>query len=530
MVHDTCLANARIIDGTGAPWFRGSVGVTDGTISTVTRRTPPDIDASNTVELEGMSIAPGFIDCHSHSDLELLDTPTLPPKIRQGVTTEILGQDGFSVAPIHSDKSSWQDRLSPLAGRTDEPWEWETVEEYFDCIDRAGTALNFGMLLGHGTLRFNVLGMDERAPSDEELERMRAHLREGLEQGALGLSTGLIYPPQAYASKEELGRLVGGLTTYGRPFVAHIRSEGRWIWDALDEFADIGKSETVPVHLSHYKLSGVEQQGKAHRSNSFIENARDRGIDFTAEQYPYTAGHTSLTAVLPPWVQSDTTEATKSILDDAEQRERIKRDVTEWRIEGWENVGALTGWDNVVVTNITDDGYAQFEGHLIAEMASSLQLDPLDAVCDLLLATDLDVGIIVHSMADEDVHDIMQNERVAVASDGIFGEHPHPRLFGTFPRVLGTYVRERNLVTLEEAIRKMTSLPARIMGLNRKGIIRPGMDADLVMFDPATVGSQADFDDPRQFPTGIEHVMVNGELVVFEGEVTDERPGEAIRA
>lgn len=530
--HDLILERARIVDGTGAPWFHGTIAVDDGKISVVTRNRNPELLGHTVVDIGENVVAPGFIDLHSHSDLELFKDPTLSPKLRQGITTEILGQDGFSMAPMYRDggPEEWTDHLSALAGDIETDWTWGSVEEYLDTIDEQGVAPNVGTLVGHGTVRYNTIGMTDRAPTDEELVEMAELVTEALEQGAMGFSTGLVYPPQVNASTEEVQALASRLTPYGRPFVAHIRSEGRWIWNALDEFVDIGADEDIPLHLSHYKVSGSDQQGKAGRANHLIEAARERGVDFTAEQYPYTAGNTMLSSVLPPWVHSDGPDEMLDSLEDVETRARMKRDIEEWNVGDWENPAARTGWENIVITDVDDPEYATYEGRDIATLADEHECDPVDIVCDVLVAEELGVSMILHSMSEEDVREIMANERVAVATDGLFGGRPHPRVYGTYPRVLGRYVRELNHLTLEEAVRKMTSLPARVIGLESKGIVREGMDADFVTFDPATVGSLADYDDPARYPHGIEQVLVDGRFAVQDGEVTDETPGKVIRA
>jgi len=528
---DICFENARVVDGTGAPWFCGSVAVADGRIRTVARGTDHGIAARETVDLDGSVLAPGFVDAHVHSDLRLFDEPTLPPKIRQGVTTEILGQDGFSMAPMHREggAAEWERHLGALDGATDREWTWGTTAEYLDAIEETGTAQNFGTLVGHGTVRYDVLGLSDRAPDADELDEMADLVTAALDRGALGLSTGLVYPPQANADTREIRALAARLAPYGRPFVAHVRSEGHWLWDALDEFAAVGAAADVPVHLSHYKLLGHEQHGKADRANRFIETCRDRGIDFTAEQYPYTAGNTALASVLPPWVHAGDRDATLARLRDADDRARMKRDIEGWRIDGWENAAGAIGWGNVTVTNLGADETAGYDGMAVADVADDRDVHPVDAVCDLLVAEDLGGNVLLHAMAEDDVREIMANERVAVASDGLFGEHPHPRLYGTFPRVLGRYVREENLLTVEAAVRKMTSLPARVVGLESKGILREGMDADLVAFDPATVGSDADYGTPDRYPRGIDHVLVDGTFVVRDGAVTGRTPGSALR-
>lgn len=528
---DTLITNARVVDGTGAPWFEGAVVIADGKLAAVTRESDPAIDAETTIDADGRVVCPGFIDTHSHSDMALFDDPTLAPKVRQGITTEILGQDGFSMAPMYRDGGvdEWSKQLGALAGQSDVAWTWGSVGDYLDAVEANGIGPNVGILVGHGTVRFDQLGMSDRAPTEEELAAMAELVTEGLEDGALGFSTGLIYTPCTYADTDEVRTLASRLEPFGRPFVAHVRSEGRWIWDALDEFVDIGAETNVPLHLSHFKVAGLEQHGTAGRATTLVEVARDRGVDFTAEQYPYTAASTMLSAVLPPWVHADGPEATIRQLSDEATRERIRRDIEEWRIDGWENIGALTGWDGVVVSSVESKDNADVEGMSVAALAERRNVDPVEAVCDLLIDEALAVSAVFHMMAERDVREILTTERVCVGTDGLFGGNPHPRVYGSYPRILGTYVREENLLSLEEAVRKMTSLPARIMGLDHKGIVRPGMDADLVVFDPVRVASRATYEKPRQYPQGIDHVIVGGEPVVRDGELTGETPGVAIR-
>jgi len=528
---DFLFKNARIVDGSGSPWFRGSVKINDGKITSVNKIKNPADSADAVLNLDGNILCPGFIDTHSHSDLVLFNS-LLEPKVRQGITTEILGQDGFSMAPMYPGGGSeqWRRQLRALTGQVDVNWSWESISEYLDAIETAGIVPNVGTLVGHGTVRFNVLGMDDRPPTDGELEEMAELVTEGLEEGAIGFSTGLVYTPCTYADRDEVQQLAAELQPYGRPFVAHIRSEGRWIWDALDEFVDIGAEEEIPLHLSHFKIAGTEQQGKAKRALHLVETARERGVDFTAEQYPYTAGSTMLSAALPPWVHSDGPDAVLQRLKNDQVRDRIHRDIEQWRIDGWENLGARTGWDNVIVANTESDDNTDLEGKSIATIANQRDIKATDVVCDLLLEEELGISIISHALAEEDVQEILTHEFVCIGTDGLFGGKPHPRLYGTYPRILGRYVRKKNLLSFEGAIRKMTSLPARIMGLKRKGFVRPGMDADLVVINPTRVGSNATFDNPRQYPEGIKKVLVNGELVYYDREMTGATPGTALRA
>jgi N-acyl-D-amino-acid deacylase len=537
MTVDLRIENGRVVDGTGSPWFDGSVAVDDGTIVAVAHGDEGGDgnereDAEYVVDAGGSVVCPGFIDTHSHSDLELFADPTLEPKVRQGITTEILGQDGFSMAPLRedSDVDAWQRHLSGLAGTFDEEWSWRSIGEYLDAIEANGVTPNVATLVGHGTVRYAVLGMADRAPDDEELIEMADLVTSGLEEGAIGLSTGLVYPPQVTADTEEVRRLAARLGPSGRPFVAHIRNERRHIWRALDEFLDIGAEEGIPLHVSHFKLPGEFLHGQADRAVTTLETARERGIDVTADQYPYLAGSTMLSNLLPPWVHANGPEALLERLQDSETRERIRRDIEEWRVEDWENRGPYTGWENVVVTNVDSEANAEVEGLSVAEIAERRGVDHVAAVCDVLVEEELSVSMILHQLREDDVREILRSELVMVGTDGLFGGRPHPRVYGTYPRILGRYVRTENLLSTEEAVRKTTALPARTMGLDRKGLVREGMDADLVVFDPVLIADRATYESPRQAPTGISHVIVDGVPVVDEGAITGEAPGEAIRA
>lgn len=531
MTFDVLIEEARVVDGTGAPWFRGAVGIQDGTIDSVIRGETDDVAAADRLAVEEAVVAPGFIDTHSHSDLRLFGEPVLAPKVRQGITTEILGQDGFSMAPMYrtDGAADWEDHLSGLNGRLEDDWMWGSASEYFDAIEETGVGPNVAMLVGHGTVRFNVIGMADREPSEAELAEMAGLVDEALAAGAIGFSTGLVYTPCIYATTKEVRTLAAELAAVGRPFVAHIRSERSAIWEALDEFIDIGADAGIPVHLSHFKLGGPPQHGNADRAKAVVETARERGVDFTVDQYPYTAGSTTLSWALPPWVHAEGPDQAVAYLTDDAARERIRRDIEEDRLDDWENPGAYSGWDNIVITHVPSAANEDLEGLSLAEIASQRGVDAVTALLDLLAAEELGVSIINHFLDETDVRELMAFERVNIATDGLFGGKPHPRVYGTYPRVLGTYVREIGLFSLEEAIRKMTSLPARAMGLQQKGVLRPGMDADLVVFDPETVASPATFDEPKQFPRGLPHVLVAGEFVVRDGETTGATPGRVIR-
>jgi len=518
---DKLLINGKIIDGTGSPWFRGWLALADGQIQKIGRDDPPTQTDAEVLDVNGAVICPGFIDTHSHSDLRLFTDPELSPKIRQGVTTEVLGQDGFSAAPMYrnEDIEQWKTHLSGLNGRIDQEWAWGSTVEYIDAIEEREISSNVATLVGHGTVRFNVLGMDDDDPTDEQLHQMADLVTEALSEGAIGFSTGLIYSPQAQASTKEVRLLASRLTPFGRPFVAHIRNESSEIWKALEEFIRIGETESIPIHLSHFKLAFPPQHRKAHRAIGILESARERQVDITADQYPYTAGSTTLTEVLPSWVHNGGPKATLGALQDTDDRNRIRQHI-EHRSERWQDV---------IVTSVASTENKNLEGNTIKDIADERGVSPATAIMDLLIEEELEVSKVTHMLHEEDVREILAFPGCCIATDGLFGGKPHPRTFGTYPRVLGHYVRDESLLRLEEAIRMMTSLPARAMGFRRKGIIRSGMDADLAVFNPAAISSNATYEKPRQYPDGISHVFVNGEYVVQDGSITGKRPGEVIR-
>jgi N-acyl-D-amino-acid deacylase len=528
MSLDVLLTNARVVDGTGAPWFRGSVGVAGGRIDHVGPETEPAVAADVVRDLDGLVVAPGFVDAHSHSDLALFSDPALEPKVRQGITTEVVGQDGLSMAPLAREKGlEWQRYLSAIVGTVDEEtWTWETTAEYLDAVDRAGPTVNVATLVGHGTVRNEVMGMSDRTATTEELAEMGDLVSRALEAGAVGLSTGLEYSPHRHADTREVRRLASQLAPSGRPFVAHIRSYSRDMWEALDEFVDVGASEEVPVHLSHFKL-GATKVGRRDRALALAEAARDRGVDFTADLYPYVPGNTMLLALLPAWVHVGGPDALLDRLRDPGERARIERDIAT-------NTGSWNfGWTDLVVSHVGSEANERYLGRTLADVAAAEDVSPVEAMCDLLVEEDLEVAMVALNDAEgatEDLRTVITDERVALGTDGIFAKRPHPRLHGTYPRMLGRYVRELNLLSLEETVRKMTSLPARIYNFERKGVLRPGMDADLVVFDPLTVGSRATVEDPADRPTGVVDVLVDGTFVVRDEELTEERPGAALRA
>ncbi len=530
-MYDTLLKRGRIVDGSGSPWFRGSVAIEDGRIEQIDRGRNSVITADKTCVVDDMVIAPGFIDSHSKSDAEPFRDGLLEPKIRQGITTEIVGHDGYSMAPFYrqDEFEEWSSILGGLKrGIDDDQWTWGSVGEYLEALDSLQLGPNIGTLVGHGTVRFSAMGGGDGTPTNEELESMRNLVADSIDEGALGVSTGLVYTPQVHATAEELRVLTQPLAAAGLPFVSHVRSQGRGIWDAIDELYRIGASHDIQVVHTHIQLSGSRQHGKADRVLTLMDNARECGVEVSANQHPYRAGSTKLSALLPPRLLAYTIQGLESKLRDTKVREQISHDINSWRLNDWENLAGLTGWDDVVVSSVSTSANRDLQGKSIAELAARRGEEPIDVVCDLLLEESFEVEVLLHKLHEDDIATFFADPRISICTDGLFGDHPHPRTYGTYPRIFEEFVRERNLLSLEEAVRKMTSLPAQTYGLENRGLIKEGFVADLVVFDPDTIRARATYDNPKQYPVGIEHVFVNGDQVIADGEPTDTRPGSVI--
>jgi len=521
---DLLIADASILDGTGAPAFRGTVGVTGDRIAAVLPPGTAEPQAARRIEAEGLVLAPGFVDVHQHSDLSPFTEPSMDSYLRQGVTTCVVGNCGSSAFPAEG-----VPELAALAGSRGLEASWRTFGEYLEAVEACRPALNVGALVGHGTLREAVLGADQRRPpTAEEAAEMRRLLASALEEGALGLSTGLIYAPGLHASTQEIVELAAGLARRGGIYVSHVRGEGEQVFEAVAECIEIGRRTGVPAHLSHLKVEGRTMWGRAAELLERIDEARAAGADVSADQYPYTAWETELAAVLPPWVSAPELGAA---LADPDARARLERAIEEGE-PGWESVGRSLGWDRVVLGSFPPE--PELSGRAIAELAAERGVRPVELICELLLR-DRFAGMLGHGMDEADVRTFLARPDVAVASDGIavspdgpLGAFAvHPRYYGTFTRVLGRYVREERLLPLETAVRKMTALPAERFGLAGRGRIEPGAFADLVLFDPGTVADRATYERPHAFAEGIRLVVVNGR-VAFDGE-PGERAGRALR-
>jgi N-acyl-D-amino-acid deacylase len=510
-VLDLMIADALVVDGTGAPAFAGGVGVAGDRIAWVGHEGQDPPAAVRRLDAGGTVLAPGFVDVHSHADLAPLVRPKMPSTIRQGVTTMVVGNCGSSPWPlagfaegielVYDDPAAW----SPPA--------WSGYGDYLDAIEAAGPAVNLATLVGHGTVRRQILGDGPRAPDAAELEQMRRLVREALEAGAFGLSTGLIYVPGIHASTDEVVALATEASACGGLYASHIRGEGRDLFTAVDEAIEIGRRAELPVHVSHLKCESSPVWGRAAELLERIHGAEDA----TGDQYPYAAWNSSLASLLPPWTSPSDLER---MARDPSGRERLQAAVERGE-PGFQSSVDGVGWEHIVIVGTKDE---RWRGQDVASIADEMGFEPFAAFVRLLVE-DPSTSCIGHAMDEDDVRTIIADPEVFVASDssscepsGPVGELPvHPREYGTFPRVLARYVREEGLLALEAAIRTMTSLPADRFGLGGRGRIEEGAVADLVVFDPSSIADEATFAAPHAFPSDIAAVIVNG-IVAWDGD------------
>lgn len=525
---DLLVTRGSIIDGTGAPARQGDVGVESGRIVVL----PPDSEAgaTRTVDAEGLVVTPGFVDVHTHSDLlggadPERDALRLAPVV-QGVTTEICGNCGISAFPAEPDR---RDDLADLVGVTfGEPSNAYGSLPEFVAAQASPRRNNLAALVGHGAVRTGVMGMADRAASPSELARMAELLDTALRDGAAGFSTGLIYPPGVYADTDEIVTLARVAARHSKPYVTHLRDEMSRVEQALDEAIEIARASGAALHVSHHKTAGVAAWGATTRTLATIGKARADGIDVLCDVYPYTAGSTTMHAMLPPWTASDGIAAMLARLTRPDVRDRVRTGIASG-LPGWENtVGSNGGWHSIVVSSAPRT--PEHEGLSVSELAQARGADPVDVACELLAANDGAVSIISRSMHEDDVRRVLANPLSMIASDGVprLGR-PHPRWAGTFARVLGRYVRHEALLTLETAVHKMTALPAARFGLRGRGVITPGAVADLAVWDPATIRDTATYDAPLARPRGIRAVIVAGQIVIDDGEVSNATPGRVLR-
>jgi len=515
---DLVIRNAKIIDGSGNPWYRADIGVAGARVAKIGRID----DSRQVIDAEGLVAAPGFIDTHSHSDLMLIAEPEAKQKTMQGITTEVVGQDGLGEAPISDETlEGWRRYLAGLNGDPEIEWSWRDFGEYLDALDNAQTSTNVASLVGHGNLRLLAMGMENRAPTQTELATMKRLLSDSMAAGGFGFSTGLIYPPCVYADSDELTELCTVAAGHGGIFVVHMRSEGSGLFDSINEVANIGRAAGIPVHVSHFKVSGSGNWGKAGEAIALVDAYRRKGVEFTVDQYPYIAGSTFLSSLLPISAHEGGADRMLARLRDPSERAQIRSLIAESRGLDW-------GWHNILVTSVNTPKNKPHEGLNLREIAERRGEDPVETLFNIVMEEENAVTMVSFNMSEEDVRTIMKSPFQMACTDGIVLGKPHPRAYGAFPRILGRYVKE-GVIRLEDAIRKMTSLPAQTLGIRDRGLLKPGMQADITIFDPDKVIDKGTYQDPIQFPEGIEYVIVNGTVTVKNGVHTGRRAGKVLR-
>ena len=528
---DVVIVGGHIIDGTGSPWYSGDVGIRDGRIAAIGRL--EGAGRKRTIDAAGRVVAPGFIDMLGQSELAMLVDPRLPSKITQGITTEITGE-GDSVAPVNeamlkADAGEYAHlRITP---------DWRTLREYFGRLERQGMGINLASYVGATSVRRMVLGDADVQPTAAQLDQMRGLVREAMEDGAIGVSSALQYAPAPYARTEELIALAGEAGKFGGIYATHMRSEGDAVLEAIDEAVRIGREGHLPVEIWHLKAAGQRNWGRMPQLVARIEAARAQGVDVSANTYAYTAWFNSFSAFIPPWAHDGGDGKLVARLKDPAARARIRADMLNPKGD-WDNEWQeIPGPEAIQIAVVQNPELKPLQGKRLSEVASLWKEDAIDALCDLLIKDQAFTEVAVFGMDEPDVALALKQPWVSVDNDsqgtspeGLLGEeHPHPRAYGTFPRILRKYVREEHLLTLEDAIRKFTALPAQRMRLTDRGVLKAGMAADVVVFDPAAVRDLATFERPNQLSVGMEYVLVNGVAVIAQGKMTGALPGKVLR-
>ncbi len=529
---DVLITGGRVVDGTGAPWYRADVGIVGDRITAIGQLS--DQTATTKIDASNMVVAPGFIDMLGQSEFNVLVDGRAASKITQGITTEITGE-GSSIAPLN-------DRLVGLAKTQYDHYkvaqDFRTIGEYFARLERTPPAINVGSFVGAGGLRAYVVGDSQRAATPEELEQMKTLVGQAMEQGALGLSTSLQYVPGRFASTDEIVELAKVAARHGGIYISHQRSESGQILASLDEVFAVAERAAIPAEVWHLKTAYKANWGRMGEVLKHFDAARARGLDVTANMYPYDRASNGLDACLPLWVREGGLEAMLKRLQDPALRDQIKRDMDDPNAKDWENQWYGSGGaSGVLLSTVLDPSLRKWEGRTLAEIGQEMGKDPRDAAMDLVIADRGESSVIISIMREDDVTLALSNPMISIgtdsgarAEDGPFSQSKsHPRAWGSFPRILGKYVRDEKLMPLEEAVRRFTSRPAARVGIADRGILRPGFKADVTVFDSARIRDVSTFVDPTHYSEGVQHVLVNGKAVVSGGKITSERPGRPVR-
>jgi N-acyl-D-amino-acid deacylase len=505
--YDLLIKGGRVLDGAGNPWVYANIAVSGDRIARIGRF---EAEARRVIDAAGLYVCPGFIDIMDQSGGALRADGTAQSKVRQGVTTGIGGEGGTPGPP-------------------------DALDKYFETILRQGISMNFGTFVSAAQARVAVLGAANRDPNPEELERMKGVIEAGMRRGALGMTTALIYPPGSYAKTAELIELAKVAASYGGIYATHVRDEGAGVLDGIREAIEIGRAAGLPVEIFHLKVAYKRSWKKTMpRIHELVMAARAQGIEVNADQYPYTAGGTGLEACIPSWAAEGGPAERNKRLKDPAIRERIKREMKKGSPGWWNIVEASGGWKNIVIAAVPEGLDKQFEGRSIADIARRLKKSPEDTVIDLVASTTARISALYFMMSEDDVRTAMQFPWVSVGSDAAAGSietargKGHPRAYGTFPRIIARYVRDNKVLTLENAVRRMTSLPAAKLHIEGRGLLKEGCYADIVLFDLNTIEDTATYENPHRYPRGIPYVIVNGQLVIDQGEHTGARPGRII--
>jgi len=528
--YDFIIPGVCVVDGTGAPWFAADIGVVGDHIAAIGDLSKAS--AAKRLNAAGLVASPGFIDVQGQSEFNVLVDNRAASKITQGVTTEITGE-GSSIAPVNDRQRKAAEDAAKKYGLT---LDWHSLAEYFNHFERSKSAINLGTFVGAGGLRNYVLGENNRPATADELEQMRQLVAQAMQQGAFGISTALQYVPDTFASTDEVVELAKVARQYGGVYFTHQRSEGDQILESLDEVFTIAERAKISTTIWHLKTAYNENWGKLPEVIRRIEAARARGIDVAASVYPYTRGSNSLIACFPSWVSEGGTDKMIERLKDPAQRARAKQQMDE--VGTWQNQWLGSGGPSgVLLIQVLNPELAKYEGMTLEEIGRAMNKDPKDAAMDIAIADRGNSGVVISIMEDKDVRVAVSNPIVTFGSDSpaqaedgpLSKTKAHPRAFGTFPRIIAQYVNEQHTMRLEEAVRKMTSLAASRVGLMDRGILRPGMLADITVFDPKTIKDVATYNDPLHYSLGVKFVFVNGRPVVWDGSITEERPGRALR-